>query len=43
MTLAFADTDTDAIDLFVISSDDLDQIPQGAQAWAQAQIGRAHV
>ena len=37
MTLAFADTDTDAIDLFVISSDDLDQIPQGAQAWAQAQ------
>ncbi|MCO4848323.1 MAG: leucyl aminopeptidase family protein [Yoonia sp.] len=37
MTLAFADTDVDAIDLFVIASDDLDQIPQNAQAWAQAQ------
>ena len=37
MTLAFADPDTDAIDLFVIPSDDLDQIPKGAQAWAQAQ------
>ena len=37
MTLAFADSDTDAIDLFVIPSDDLDQIPKVAQAWAQAQ------
>ena len=34
MTLAFADADVDAIDIFVIPSDDLDQIPPQAQAWA---------
>ncbi|MFT5064969.1 MAG: leucyl aminopeptidase [Yoonia sp.] len=37
MTLAFADSDVNAIDLYVIPSDDLDQIPQTAKAWANAQ------
>ncbi len=34
MTLTFATDDADAIDLFVISSDNLDAIPATAQAWA---------
>ena len=33
MTLTFATDDADAIDLFVISSDNLDAIPATAQAW----------
>ena len=45
MNLAFADPDINAIDLFVIHSDDLGQIPQTAQTWATAhgfkgQLGR---
>ena len=45
MTLVFAEPDANAIEIFVIPSGDLDQIPKHAQAWATShgfagQLGR---
>lgn len=37
MTLLFAPVTSDAIDLYVIASEDLDQMPKHAQAWADLQ------
>lgn len=37
MSLLFAPATSDAIDLYVISADGLDQIPQEARSWADAQ------